>query len=238
MTHPSAIDLEAFACGDPVDRVAAHLDVDACGACRAFVERARGVARETPRVLLPPILAEARRRERSRRVVVVASVVAPVAIAATVLLWMGTHEPPRPSASATNVSAAPATVAALEPTTDPDTTFKGGRQLAVIRERGGAQERFTGAVRVRPSDRLRIEVALDRTQVILGAVLGDDGSYIEIMSGGVRDAGTHFSEKSTRIDEHPLRGTILVGAPAAVRLARTTGKLDGLTTLRVEWGAE
>ena len=33
MSHPSSLDLEAFACGEENASVAAHLD--ACGACRA-----------------------------------------------------------------------------------------------------------------------------------------------------------------------------------------------------------
>ena len=41
-------------------------------------------------------------------------------------------------------------------------------------------------------------------------MLGDDGSYLELMSDAARDAGTHFSERSADVDARPLSGTILV----------------------------
>ena len=125
---------------------------------------------------------------------------------------------------------------------DPDTTFKGGPQIAVVRERAGRQERFVSVVPVRPGDRLRVEVALDREQAILGAVLADDGSYLELMPQGVRGAGTHFSEKSAKIDASPTRGTILIGTPEAVARARDSVKrephqqlqIEGVATIRVD----
>jgi hypothetical protein len=125
----------------------------------------------------------------------------------------------------------------LPATSDPETRFKGGMQVAVVRERGGKQERFSSTVRVRPGDRLRAEVALDREQAILGAVLADDGSYLELMPLGTRGPGTHFSERSAKIDAAPSRGTILIGSPEAVARARETRDLAGLSTLRVEWEA-
>jgi hypothetical protein len=240
--HPNALDLQAFACGDDTPQVASHLST--CDACTDYVARASGLAkapRTQPARELPvegekvatvtPI--------RSRRATL-GLAIAPFAAAAAVLLWMGTKDP-LPVATAiapTPVTAsAPPTALAMNQQPDPETTFKGGMQLAVVRERGGAQDRFTGAVRVRPGDRLRIEVALDRSETILGAVMGEDGSYVEIMPAGERAAGTHFSEKSTRVDEHPLRGTILVGSPEAVRLARTSHQTSGLRSIAIEWDA-
>jgi hypothetical protein len=117
---------------------------------------------------------------------------------------------------------------------EPDTQFKGGMQVAVVRERGGAQTRFSSTVRVRPGDRLRVEVALDHEQAILGAVLADDGSYLELMPEAVRGPGTHFSERSAKIDATPTRGTIIIGSPEAVARARQTKSFDGVTTLRVD----
>ena len=60
--------------------------------------------------------------------------------------------------------------ATSQPTTEPtpETTFKGTIPVAVIRERAGEQARFTRTVRVRPGDRLRVEVALDREQANVG----------------------------------------------------------------------
>lgn len=248
-THPSGIDLEAFACGDAVAHVATHLD--ACDACRAYVDSVRGVAAEPPKLGAMKLLADARRVERSRRVIAFAAVAAPFAIAAGALLYLGARSP-----GATTIPATPATtlasgagsgpagtpsaadsLAMLDPSSEPETTFKGGMGVAVVRERAGAQSRFTGTVTVHTGDRLRVEVALDRPQAILGAVLGDDGSWLEIMPEAVRGPGTHFSEKSARVDAQPLRGTILVGPPEAVRRARATGKPgDGVVTMRIDWG--
>jgi hypothetical protein len=247
--HPNAIDLQAFACGDDAPHVATHLHE--CDACTAYVARAGGLAKEAPRGKLPTLdatVSDSDGSERKPATVTaigsrrtkIALAIAPFAAAAAILLWMGTREPVATSPAANGTSpraTAPPTALAVNDTPDPDTTFKGGIQVAVVRERKGVQDRFTNAVRVRPGDRLRIEVALDRSQTILGAVMGEDGSYVELMPAGVRDAGTHFSEKATRVDEHPLRGTILVGTPEAVRLARTTHDLAGLRTLPIEWEA-
>jgi len=107
----------------------------------------------------------------------------------------------------------------------------------VIRERAGQQARFTGMVAVQPGDRLRVEVALDREQAILAAVMGDDASWLELMPEGRRRPGTHFSERSARVDASPMRGTILVGSPEAVARVRTTRRLEGVASIRVEWEA-
>jgi hypothetical protein len=123
------------------------------------------------------------------------------------------------------------------PPSPPETTFKGGIQVAVVRERAGQQSRFTGRVPVRPGDRIRVEVALDREQAILGAVLGDDASWLELLEDGVRQPGTHFSERSARVDATPLTGTIVVGAPEAVRRARETRRFEGVSVVRIDWEA-
>ncbi|MBX3186999.1 MAG: hypothetical protein KF819_08290 [Labilithrix sp.] len=228
MSHPSNIDLEAFACGDAVKRVEAHL-AD-CAACRAFVEKLRGfVEAETPaREEVDAIVARARTTPRKKMWVVASSVVAPLAIAAAALLVLRTPERPREESLPAAEPLAAATI-------EPETTFKGGVTVAVVREREGAQARFSSAVKVKPDDRLRVEVALDREQAILGAVLSDDGKWLELMPEGVRGPGTHFSEKSARIDGAPTRGTIVVGAPEAVQRARETKRFEGVTTMRVEW---
>ena len=67
--------------------------------------------------------------------------------------------------------------------------------------------------------------------------MGDDASWLELMSGGVRRPGTHFSERSARVDASPLHGTILVGSPEALAVARSTRRFDGLHAIRVEWEA-
>jgi hypothetical protein len=178
------------------------------------------------------------RKERAaqRRWWATASTVAvPLAVAAALLLFLKSPSATSPLPGAP--TAEPTSVAPPSTDPDPETTFKGGIQVAVIRERAGLQTRFTGAVQVRPGDRLRVEVALDREQAILAAVVGDDASWLELMSESVRRPGTHFSERSARVDSSPLRGTIIVGSPEAVARVRNTKRLDGVAAVRVEWEA-
>ncbi|MDB4941669.1 MAG: hypothetical protein JWP97_1203, partial [Labilithrix sp.] len=120
---------------------------------------------------------------------------------------------------------------------EPETTFKGGMQLAVVRDRRGDQARFAGgpALRVRPGDRLRVEVALDREEAILGGVLADDGEYLELMPLAVRGPGTHLSERSAKIDASPSSGTIVIGTPEAIARVRATRQIAGVAAVRVEW---
>jgi hypothetical protein len=176
------------------------------------------------------------------------SVASPLAAAALILLLARRAPPVTPIAAPGDSTSTPSTTSGPDriliapypgatgaSPSEPETTFKGGTQLAVVRERGGGQARFSSAVRVRPGDRLRVEVALDREQAILGAVLGDDGTYLELMPQGVRGPGTHFSERSAKIDGLPMSGTIVIGPPEAVARARETKRFFGVTSLRVEW---
>jgi hypothetical protein len=239
-THPSSLDLEAFACGETASSagraVASH--IDDCPACRAFVERVRGAlsrgpSKEEARDLVARIAKRPARPARRPVWQYASTVVVPLAAAAALLLFLRTPStrgvlvPPAPAVSEPS-SAAPL----ADP--DPKTTFKGGIPIAVIRDRDGVQERFTGSVKVRPGDRLRVELALDREQAILVGVLGDDGSWLELMEG-VRRPATHFSDRSARVDSSPTRGSILVGTPEAVARARATRSFEGVSHLRVEW---
>jgi hypothetical protein len=230
MIHPSSLDLEAFACGERLAHVPGHLT--ACTECRTFVARLSalvgGEARESrdEKVVThaPP----------ARRAATRLSFIAPLAtfaVAAAVLLIAR-----RPSSIVTPVpesDPAPAVTAIIPP--DPETTFKGGIQIAVIRERDGAQQRYSDVVTVRPGDRVRLEVGLDREQPLVGGILGDDGSWLELMPSAVRSAGTHLSERSARIDPEPLAGRILVGTPEAIERARGRRDAGALATLRIEW---
>lgn len=233
MTHPSSIDLEAFACGERPGAVSTH--VDACTACAAHVARLEellqaGRARNTPQLAI----ARARRDERARAALSLASMAAPFLAAAGLLVLL---RAPAPAPESAHSDPAPVALADTTRASDPETSFKGGVQVAVIRQRGAQQARFTSIVRVQPGDRLRVEVALDREQDILAAVLGDDGSYLELMTPAQRAAGTHFSERSAKFDATPTRGVILVGSRSAVTRARATKSFDAVATLRVEWEA-
>jgi hypothetical protein len=286
-THPSSLDLEAFAVGEMTASVETHLAE--CAACKAFVDRVKGALSAGPSkkkaidivalaakraaaskadeeeddtLAKEPPLAEAKvvpiaeakvvpiRRQPKRSPWFVASTVAaPLAAAAALIFLLRTPStrdtiipPPVPvptttTADPSSLKAPTAAPAPSETTPDPETTFKGGIQIAVIRERDGKQTRFTNSVQVKPGDRLRVEVALDREQTILAAVMGEDSSWLELMPGGVRRPGTHFSDRSARVDSSPLRGTVIVGPPEAVNRARETRRFDGVSTVRIEWEA-
>lgn len=238
MIHPSAIDLEAFSAGEESAVVSAH--VTACEACGAFVA---GAKKLFARFDAGPLLARARVEEakaaRRQKVTVLAAAGIPLAAAAIALLVLRPPKAPdvgdrRASGTATG-SAGP--VAMAKSSSDPDTTFKGSLQVAVVRERGKDQERFTADVRIRPGDRLRLEVALDRSQAILAGVLADDGSWVELMPEAVREPGTHLSEKSVRVDARPNSGTLLIGNPEDVRRARATGNREGVRAIELVWEA-
>ncbi|MDB4933859.1 MAG: hypothetical protein JWP87_831 [Labilithrix sp.] len=266
MSHPSNLDLEAFAVGEPL-RAEHARHVEECAACGAFLEELRGVVATGPTAkkaddavarAMRTMGASERERERepealhpkrgaaNRKLwVLTTSVLAPLAAAAAIVLSLRSAPPPVHALTPANEDPEPAVSTTMKiqmgtfpsAVAEPDTRFKGGMQLAVVRARGEQQVRFspgTRTVHVRPGDRIRVEVALDREQAILGAVLADDGSYLEIMPEAVRGPGTHYSERSAKIDAAPTHGTILIGTPEAVAHARATRQLDGVTTLRVD----
>lgn len=232
MNHPNALQLEAFACGERAPGVEQH--ARECNLCRAFLERVQRLSAAPP-MALPQLLESAASKatapSRWTRPLAVSAVV-PLAAAAALLL---VHPWGKPNEGTDSSRLLPPASSPLPTTPDPDTTFKGAIQVSVIRERGGSQERFAGDVRVRPGDRLRVEVALDRPQAVEGVIVGDDGSSLELMPAEVRSAGTHFSEKSARVDAQPLHGTLLVGPPEAVGRARGGEASADVAKLRVEW---
>lgn len=259
MKHPSSLDLEAFACGEPDERVERH--VVECAACRDFVARARSAlsawaahARADEQGALAARAGEgalpadrrgssARRVARRRWIAAASTLAAPLAAAAALVFLV--RSPAAPVRGLTPkapdlLASAEATRASTSPTAE--TTFKGGVQAAIIRDRAGAQERLVEDVRVEPGDRLRVEIGLDHEQVITAALLGDDGSWLELLPGTSLGPGTHFSERAARVDASPMSGTLLVGAPDAVaraRASRATGgaALDGVTAIRIRWEA-
>lgn len=216
MQHPSSLDLEAFSVGETSPELETHLA--GCEACRRFVAKLGGL--EAP---VAPEISEPHQATRFAKVI---PWIVPLAAAAVILLLLGRRPP--------GDVVTPISRPSVEQP-EPETTFKGALPIAVIRERSGSQERFTGRAMIRTGDRLRVEVALDREQVISAGVLGDDGSWLELMPESSRAAGMHFSEKSARVDAEPLRGTVIVGSPDQVALARSTRNFKGVSTLRLEW---
>ena len=226
MNHPNSLDLEAFACGDEIAAVSAH--VDACEACRTFVGRLRDLP--IPKIDLPTVQATVTSIFQRKNL---AAIALPLAAAAILVLLFREKKAGDDGATSTipTVTATAATAA----TEEPSTSFKGVRQVAVIRERDGEQQRFTGKVPVKEGDRLRIEVAIDREQTIVAGVLSEDGSYLELMPAQVRPTGTHYSEKSARVSAPPSNGTILVGTEDQVARAKKHLPTTDLDEVRVEW---
>jgi len=261
--HPPSIDLEAFACGEENAEIAAH--VASCDSCKAFtteietasrafaeetdfdaiIGRAAALVeskepgqseRPTPKVT-PIAAAKVTRLDTALRVVPF------LAMAAGVLLWMKLSGGPETTGGAQAQNVTPPVQTGQINTDTTGTAFKGGTQLAVIRERNGEQKRFTGEVSVRKGDRLRIEVALDHSANILGGVLAEDGTFLDLLHEGERGTGTFYSEEAARFDDSPTRGYVVVGPRDSVQHATTAivhpagkGPFDeGTAVMRLTW---
>lgn len=218
--HPSNARLEGHAAGDDDPEIARHMSE--CAACRSFVDRSRAdAAAPLPSTALTRALAavenDARRAKRSR-LARIAFGLAPLAAAAATILFL--HRPSPPVAGAPG----PSTEAMH---------FKGGLQLATIRERGGVEERFTTGVSVHPGDRLRVEIAVDRERPVTAGILGSDGEWLTVLAPALLSPGTHFSERAAEIDARPIDGEIVAGDPDDVALARTTHDFRSVAVLPV-----
>lgn len=111
--------------------------------------------------------------------------------------------------------------------------FKGGLQIAIVRERGTDQERFASVVAVRPGDRFRVEVSLDRERPVTAGVLASDGSWLTVLAPALLAPGTHLSERAAAVDDHPIDGVVIAGIPADVERARATRDFTGVTVLAI-----
>ena len=122
------------------------------------------------------------------------------------------------------------------PTASTEATMrlKGPPVLAVVRERQGNQERFTSAIAVAPDDRLRLELTVDREGMYEAGLLGEDGSWLMLLSPTMLTPGAHFSEKAAHMDDTPTPGWLLAGPPEDVARARATRDFSGLAVLAVK----
>lgn len=252
--HPSAFALECLAAGDGTVEARAH--VETCPDCAAHVAHLRKEASAFAAAPLPAFLdvmeddrAQPRAPERDaageregaavvrlapaprpghagakpvRRVPPWVWTALPLAAAASAFVFLRTFEVPE-------VHEPPPTA-----TSSPGTRFKGRPALAVVRERDGQQERFTGSVPVAPRDRLRVEIAVADGGEIVAGLLGQDGSWVVLLAPTMLGPGAHFSESAARFDDHPEPGWILAGPPEAVDHARATRDLSGVSALPVE----
>ncbi len=207
--HPASYKLEGHAAGDHDPEVARHLAE--CEPCNRYVERsiAFALADESPFPLggaMESRAGGARPGRAGGRVLRIAFALAPLAAAAAIALFVR-HPSPEPGATGPEVYAA---------------RFKGGIQLAVVRERAGHQERMAASVPIRASDRLRVEIAVDRERPVTVGVLANDGSWVMLLAPTLLGPGTHLSDRAASVDEHPTDGVILAGEPEAVEKARAT----------------
>ena len=244
MSHPNSLDLEAFASGDADPRVTAHLGD--CEACTRFVERARAFVANaqvfTPRLEIEanaPTRRGSNDASRQARVLRIASYAAPFILAAAGVSFFlrapGAQVQPPPRESAAPSAGMSAETRALG--ANDRVAFKGGIQLAIVRDRAGLQERFAGAITVRPGDKIRVELSLDAPGTWMAGVVTSRGEFVVVMEESARDAGTHFSEAALRIDGTQMDGTLVVGSRAAIDAARAASNLDALTTMPITWEA-
>jgi hypothetical protein len=248
MMHPAGPTLEAVAAGDEAGAIAAHLAT--CAACTGyietlraeaiafrgrtdaatFVEKIAASANAAPVASPAPLSPVARRDTRAARPprAALAKVVwlgAPMlAAAAAIALWVRSGEPLAPGGPSTEMSAP-----------GMGTHFKGGLSVVAIRERGagGIQERLSGPFEVAPSDRVRIEVAIDRDEPITAGLLSEDGTWTPLLAPTELAAGTHFSELAARFDDTPTDARLLVGSPDDVSRARETRQFEGVVAWRI-----
>jgi hypothetical protein len=236
LRHPPAPALEAVAAGDAGEEsgpIAAHLE--GCTACATYVARLKGEA-EAFRAAGDPVAfaetirkrAAARRGQGRTRLVWFAGPV--VAAVAAGVLWL--RVPPGVDPIATPL--APSVLASSSAPSSDLARFKGGLSVAVIRDRGGRQERLTGPFGVEPSDRIRIEIALDREEPVTAGLLSDDGTWTLLQSPVALSLGTHYSDLSARFDDAPTDAMLLVGPPEAVERARRDRVFEGVVAWHVK----
>lgn len=158
-------------------------------------------------------------RPRVRRALPYASVV--VALAAAIFLYVrGT---PRVAPNASEESESPTAV-----------RFKGGMQLAVVRDRNGVQERFTDVTLIQPGDRLRAEIATDHEGPLEIGILQTDGAYLPLLTPTALPLGTHFSDRAAKVDEHASPGWVIAGHPDEVKRARESKDLSRVRVIPIQ----
>lgn len=111
--------------------------------------------------------------------------------------------------------------------------FKGGMQLAVVRDRNGVQERFTDVALIQSGDRLRAEIATDHEGPIEIGILQTDGAYLPLLAPTALPLGTHFSDRAAKVDDHASPGWVIAGHPDEVKRARETKDLSRVRVIPI-----
>ncbi len=244
--HPAGPRLEELASGGHDAETEAH--VAACEACRAYVTKLREevaafAANDDGDAFLRAVEARAAREGTEETSApegahgsgaenaadnAVDNVVRPLVWAR--LAWIAA---PLVAAAMFLLLARPP-VPPLEDRTAHDSLhFKGGTEVAAIVEREGHQERVTGEVRVRPGDRLRVEVGLDVEAPTVAGILEKSGTWTPLLPATLLEAGTHYSDEAARVDASGVDGWILVGRPDAVEHARQTRDFASVAVLPI-----
>jgi hypothetical protein len=219
--HPAPVRLDAFAAGDRDEEVAQH--IASCTACATYVEQASALNRafaETEGEKSADFVLGLHDRQTTapfnRKSFGRASWIAGTFLAAAaVLLVISNREP------------------ASNPPNGAAIRFKGGMQVAIIRDRAGDQARLIGEVRVRPGDRLRAEISVDDSRPLEVGFLGKDGTWILLHAPVLVEAGTYFSERAAEFDSSPTEGWVIAGRPEDVSRARTTRSFGDVSALPV-----
>ena len=223
--HPASYKLDALAAGSTDDATLVH--VQECAQCTDYVEKltaeiaaaTSGAAEEDAFMAKLDALNSLDARSASETVKVAPARVvrmipyatAVVALAAALFLY---------------VRAVPRVATQSEDLDSPSAVrFKGGMQLAIVRDRNGVQERFTDVAFIQAGDRIRAEIATDQEGPLEVGILQADGTYLPLLAPTALPLGTHFSDRAARVDEHPSAGWVIAGHPDAVKHARESKDL-------------
>jgi hypothetical protein len=215
--HPAVFRLDALAAGDRDQEAAEHLV--ACPECRAYVESVTAEFLAAPRADAPMFVEEvvrAEQRRAVRRPAWVWAAASAVALAACLLLLVRTTGGP-----------------STDLPTRAETHFKGGIQLAVIRDRDGHQERLATSLPARAGDRVRIELGVDSARPVEAGILATDGTWTLLLAPAELEAGVHYSEEGARFQDDAVEGWILAGAPEAVEDARKRRNFDAVRVIPI-----
>ena len=234
--HPPLFRLDAHAAGDHDAGVEEHLS--RCARCAEYVERLRDAvrahseregAKSADFVLGLDDIRRARERAgasvvepvaaRSSRRSQITLAAGSVLAAAAVLLFVARTAPELAMADAA--------------VSEPSIRFKGKLQLAIIRDRRGDQTRTATEVRVRPGDRVRAEISVDDSRPVEVGFLGDDGTWVSLLTPTLVEAGTYFSDRAAEFDETPTEGWIIAGRPEAVSRARLSRSFTDVSVIPV-----
>ena len=234
-THPSALQLERAQVGEGDAHVAAH--VSGCEACRRTLdELASEQAQLLSRLHPDAFVRELRRRaSRSSRPGYSAaergSRLGWFGLAAATAFSVGLVFMPRDPQPRSQLTSVAAQLTAAE---DGLRRKGSGSRAALIRNRAGQQAVLSGRISVVPGDELRLEFELTRPQRVCAGILADDGTWVPFFDAKF-PAGVHIPASTLRVDDTRADGRVLLGSPAAVAAARSSGDVSAVQIAELVW---